>query len=154
MFPGARHYSVLARSASGSSYTFIMCKIQEKSIGVNEKTPVHLTVCPGRSITRSLLGPVRESLTPSLYAKNEICQILRVGGFFVGGNMDSLTIFGRVLRTLPCVNKLRGALPRALVVRRISEAIRLKDIADGVPAKYRNEAERSEDTLWGKSRRR
>lgn len=32
--------------------------------------------------------------------------------------MDWLTIFGRVLRTLPCVNKLRGALPRALVARR------------------------------------
>ena len=31
MFPGARHYSVLARSASGSSYTFIICKMQKKS---------------------------------------------------------------------------------------------------------------------------
>ena len=27
------------------SYTFIICKIQEKSIGVNEKTSAHLAVC-------------------------------------------------------------------------------------------------------------
>lgn len=28
--------------------------------------------------------------------------------------MDWLTIFGRVLRTLPCVNKLRGAHPASV----------------------------------------
>ena len=48
-------------------------------------------VCPGRSITRSLLGPVREPLTLLLYAKRRESQdFVKMGaevGDFQGGKV-------------------------------------------------------------------
>ena len=49
------------RKISGALTLLIICKIQEKSIGVNEKVSAHLAVCPVRSLTCIQAGSETET---------------------------------------------------------------------------------------------